>query len=100
MRILLFLICLGAACASLAQSASPSVSPAPPIAAKSFLLLDYQSRQALAAQNAGERIEPASLTKLMTAYLAFSALRQKRIQPTQTVPVSERAAKAEGSRMF
>ena len=97
MRIILFLISLGAACSSLAQSAIP---PVPPVAAKSFLLLDYHSRQTLASQNAGERIEPASLTKLMTAYLTFAALKEKKIQLTQTVPVSERAWKAEGSRMF
>src|SRR5678815_3074873 len=59
-----------------------------------------RDRQTLAGQNANERVEPASLTKLMTAYLTFAALKQKRIEPAQTVPVSERAWKAEGSRMF
>ena len=100
MRTFLFLIALGAACASLAQPVSPPATPTPPVAAKSYLLLDYHSQQALAAQNAGERVEPASLTKLMTAYLTFAALKEKRIQLAQTVPVSERAWKAEGSRMF
>ncbi|MEK7836044.1 MAG: D-alanyl-D-alanine carboxypeptidase family protein, partial [Pseudomonadota bacterium] len=65
-----------------------------------YLLLDFHSQQALASRNPGARVEPASLTKLMTAYLTFAALRQKQIQLTQTVPVSERAWKAEGSRMF
>jgi serine-type D-Ala-D-Ala carboxypeptidase (penicillin-binding protein 5/6) len=74
--------------------------PAPAIAAKSWLLLDYASGQTLTAQNADERAEPASLTKLMTAYLAFQALQQKTITPAQVVPVSERAWKAPGSRMF
>jgi serine-type D-Ala-D-Ala carboxypeptidase (penicillin-binding protein 5/6) len=100
MRTFLFLISLGAAGAALAQPVSPPVSPAPAIAARSYLLLDYRSRQALIEQNAGERVEPASLTKLMTAYLTFAALRQKQIQLIQAVPVSERAWKAEGSRMF
>jgi D-alanyl-D-alanine carboxypeptidase (penicillin-binding protein 5/6) len=100
MRTFLFLISLGAAGAALAQPVSPPVSPAPAIAAKSYLLLDYRSRQALIEQNAGERVEPASLTKLMTAYLTFAALRQKQLQLIQAVPVSERAWKAEGSRMF
>ncbi len=100
MRALLFLLFLGIAAASLAQSANPLAPPAPPVAAKSYLLLDYHSQQALASENPNERIEPASLTKLMTAYLAFSALKQKQIQPAQVVPVSERAWKAEGSRMF
>jgi len=100
MRIILFLISLGIAGASLAQPAGSSIAPAPHLAARSYLLLDYHSRQALAAHKADERVEPASLTKLMTAYLTFTALRQKQIQTTQTVPVSERAWKAEGSRMF
>jgi len=100
MRALLLLVFFGVAAASFAQSANPLVPPAPSVAAKSYLLLDYYSQQALAAKNAGERVEPASLTKLMTAYLTFSALKQNQIQPMQTVPVSERAWKAEGSRMF
>ena len=79
---------------------NPLVPPAPAIAARSFLLLDFHSQQTLAGHQAGERVEPASLTKLMTAYLTFSALKQKQIQPAQNVPVSERAWKAEGSRMF
>jgi len=100
MRALLFLVFLGCPAASLAQSTNPLVPPAPRVAARSYLLLDYHSQQALAGQNANERVEPASLTKLMTAYLTFSALKQKQIQPAQVVPVSERAWKAEGSRMF
>jgi serine-type D-Ala-D-Ala carboxypeptidase (penicillin-binding protein 5/6) len=99
MRPLLCLFSLVLAAASFAQSPSPLVPP-PAIAARSFLLLDDHSRQTLAGQNANERVEPASLTKLMTAYLTFAALKQKRIEPAQAVPVSERAWKAEGSRMF
>jgi len=97
MRALLLLLSLGIATASLAQSAGASM---PAVAAKSYLLLDFHSQQALASRNPGARVEPASLTKLMTAYLTFAALKQKQIQPTQTVAVSERAWKAEGSRMF
>ncbi len=100
MRILLLLISFSVAAVSFAQSANSVVPPAPSVAARSYLLLDYHSQQALAAKNADERVEPASLTKLMTAYLTFLALKQNQIQPTQTVPVSERAWKAEGSRMF
>jgi serine-type D-Ala-D-Ala carboxypeptidase (penicillin-binding protein 5/6) len=74
--------------------------PPPPIAAKSHLLLDYTSHQVLVAQSPHERIEPASLTKLMTAYLTFKAIRQKSLQPDQVVPVSVRAWKTMGSRMF
>ena len=100
MRNLLFLLSLGFAAASFAQSPNPLVPPPPAIAARSFLLLDFHSQQTLAGHNAAERVEPASLTKLMTAYLTFSALKQKQIQPAQIGPVSERAWKAEGSRMF
>jgi len=74
--------------------------PPPPIAAKAWLLYDLTSGQTITSANEHERIEPASLTKLMTAYLAFSALRQKTLTPEQIVPVSERARKAPGSRMF
>ncbi|MBE0620887.1 MAG: D-alanyl-D-alanine carboxypeptidase [Burkholderiales bacterium] len=74
--------------------------PPPPIAAKSWLLYDITSAQAIANANQHERVEPASLTKLMTAYLAFSALKQKTLRPDEVVPVSERAWKAPGSRMF
>ena len=81
------------------QAAAPIPAP-PPIAAKTYLLLDFKSGQLLASQNPDERVEPASLTKLMTAYLAFSALKQKTIRPDQMVPVSTRAWRTEGSRMF
>jgi len=100
MRALLLFVSFAIAAASLAQSANSSVPPAPAVAAKSYLLFDFHSRQALAGHHPDERVEPASLTKLMTAYLTFAAIKQKSIQPTQTVPVSERAWKTAGSRMF
>jgi D-alanyl-D-alanine carboxypeptidase (penicillin-binding protein 5/6) len=76
-------------------------APAPPsIAAKAWLLYDVTSAQAITSANEHERVEPASLTKLMSAYLAFGALKQKTLTPEQVVPVSERALKAAGSRMF
>jgi serine-type D-Ala-D-Ala carboxypeptidase (penicillin-binding protein 5/6) len=74
--------------------------PAPSIAASVHLLVDVTSGQTLASVNGDERRDPASLTKLMTAYLVFGALRAKAIQPSQMVNVSERAWRAEGSRMF
>jgi len=72
----------------------------PPLAAKAYVLADYNSGQVLVAQNPQQRIEPASLTKLMTAYVTFNALKQKTLRPDQIVPVSARAWKSEGSRMF
>ena len=75
--------------------------PTPPqVAARAWLLMDTQSGQIVQGLAVDERVEPASLTKLMTAYVVFAALKEKRIALTQTVPVSERAWKASGSRMF
>ncbi len=73
---------------------------APTLAAKSWLLIESGSGQVLAAQAPDERLEPASLTKLMTAYLTFAALKQGTIKIDQMVTVSERAWKTGGSRMF
>ena len=70
------------------------------VAARAWLLLDYGSGLSLAGANVDQRVEPASLTKLMTAYVSFAALKQGRIQAKQSVPVSERAWKSPGSRMF
>lgn len=70
------------------------------IAAKAYYLADFHTGQTLAGQNAHERIEPASLTKLMTAYVTFSALKQNHITLDQTAQVSERAWRMIGSRMF
>ncbi len=75
--------------------------PAPPeVAASSFLLLDVTSNQMLAQKDIDAAVEPASLTKLMSAYLVFDALRAGKITLTQTLPVSARASKMPGSRMF
>jgi D-alanyl-D-alanine carboxypeptidase (penicillin-binding protein 5/6) len=76
--------------------------PAPMIAAKSWLLLDSTSNQVLASQEPNMRIEPASLTKIMTAYLAFSAIKEKRLDANQMVNVSVRAWKVDpsSSKMF
>ena len=92
---LLFL--LSSAVVSAQQSAAPNP---PPIAARAFILTDFSSGQPLVAHNVNQRIEPASLTKLMTAYVTFAALRQKTVTLDQVVPVSARAWKSEGSRMF
>ena len=75
--------------------------PTPPtLAAKSWLLVESASGQELAGQAPDQRLEPASLTKLMTAYLSFAAIKQGTIKLDQTVPVSQKAWKTGGSRMF
>ncbi|MES2074420.1 MAG: D-alanyl-D-alanine carboxypeptidase family protein [Pseudomonadota bacterium] len=71
--------------------------PAPTIAAKSWLLLDATSGQIIASQDPNARIEPASLTKIMTAYLTFAALRDKKLDINQMVNVSTRAWKVDSS---
>ena len=77
-----------------------STIPAPTLGAKAWLSLDVNSNQIIAAHNMDERIEPASLTKLMTAYLVFKALEAGRLDLEQEVHVSEKAWRTEGSRMF
>jgi len=74
--------------------------PAPRVMGKAWILGDFTSGQVLLAEKADERIEPASLTKLMTAYLVFTAIRDKKFTLEQQVPVSARAWRAAGSRMF
>jgi len=85
-----------------APAAPPGpVAPAPPaIAAAAWILIDTLSGQTIAASAADEHRDPASLTKLMTAYVVFGALRAKSITPSQPVTVSQKAWRAEGSRMF
>lgn len=95
---------LAAAAPSLgAPVAAPSFAQAvtaPPIAARAYILVDTLSGKTLAADSENDRFEPASLTKLMTAYLVFAALRDRRIEAQQAVQVSQAAYHAEGSRMF
>lgn len=74
--------------------------PAPNLTARAWLTLDVNSGQVIASQNPDEKIEPASLTKIMSAYLVFEALEDKRLSLEQTVNISEKAWKTEGSRMF
>lgn len=87
-------------CLLVALTARADAPPPPPIAAKAWLLYDFNAAQVITSQTPDERVEPASLTKLMTAYLVFDALKKGAIKLDQTVPVSERAWKAGGSRMF
>jgi D-alanyl-D-alanine carboxypeptidase (penicillin-binding protein 5/6) len=92
--------CLALAWAALALCAwAQSITP-PPIAARAFILIDTLSGQTLAAAAENDRFEPASLTKMMTAYVVFGALRDHRVDAAQMVHPSARAMKAEGARMF
>ncbi len=95
LKIFLFAI-LGA----LSTSAAALIPNPPNIAADSYVLVDFKSNQILASKNPDKRIEPASLTKMMTTYLIDTELSAGRIKPTDLVRVSENAWHAEGSRMF
>ena len=97
LRVLLLLVSMFGLTAVQAQSLMPQP---PEIAARAYLLLDLTANQVLAELDADKPIEPASLTKLMSAYVVFDALKAKKISLQQTLPVSERAWKMPGSRMF
>ncbi len=90
----------GVAAASFCIAAAAQVPATPEVAARSFLLLDVTSNQLLAQKDIDAPVEPASLTKLMSAYLVFDALKAKKISLQQAMPVSSRAWKMPGSRMF
>ena len=77
-----------------------SVPQPPSVIGKAWLVIDVTSQQVLAAERADERFEPASLTKLMTAYLVFAALKENKLTPERAVLVSEKAGRAAGSRMY
>ncbi|MBL8504795.1 MAG: D-alanyl-D-alanine carboxypeptidase [Methylobacillus glycogenes] len=83
---------------SLAQAVDIPQPPA--LAVKSYQLYDFNSDRVIAQQDGGSRVEPASLTKIMTAYLAFKAVKNGHLSLTQTLPVSVKAWKVEGSKMF
>ncbi|WP_283148145.1 D-alanyl-D-alanine carboxypeptidase family protein [Silvimonas soli] len=83
--------------AATAQAFTP---PVPEIAAKAYYLTDFQSGTQLAARDPDMRVEPASLTKLMTAYVVFKAVKEGKIKLDQQLTVSQRGWKTEGSRMF
>lgn len=85
---------------ALAGPAAAQMPQPPEVAARAYLLLDVTTGQVLAAKDPDQPVEPASLTKLMTAYLVFDALKAGKISLTQTFGVSERAWKMPGSRMF
>lgn len=81
--------------------AAPSLIPAPPrVNAKAYLLIDHHSGHVLASHNADKQIEPASLTKLMTAYVTLYEIERGGISLADNVKISEKAWRMKGSRMF
>src|SRR4051794_25154906 len=99
MKKLLTLLTLAAA----SLGAFSQALPAPEVAARNYLLIDMNAQQVLAEREADATADPASLTKLMTAYLVFQALRDHKLTLDQKLPVSTRAwseRKGGGSLMF
>jgi len=91
----------GAATPTAGPASAPAPLPPPPeLKARSFILVDGSSGRVLAGLDPDSRQEPASLTKLMTAYGVFHALKEGRIKLTDMVTISEHAWQQEGSRMF
>lgn len=86
--------------ATAAQSQDVPIPAAPQLAAKSYYLMDFSSGKVLAEQDPDDRVEPASLTKLMTAYVVFKRLENGSIRIDDRVRVSEKAWRTQGSRMF
>jgi serine-type D-Ala-D-Ala carboxypeptidase (penicillin-binding protein 5/6) len=82
-----------------ARAAAPIPNP-PDVTARAYILTDYQSGRVLAQEHPDDHMEPASLTKLMTSYVVFTALKENRLKLTDQVTISEHAWRAEGSRTF
>jgi len=95
-----FKVLLASTVLAAALSVSAQAPQAPDVAARSYLLLDVTANQVLAAKDVESPVDPASLTKLMSAYLVFDALKAGKLDLQQRLSVSERAWKMPGSRMF
>ncbi|MDB6043285.1 MAG: hypothetical protein JWM63_1836 [Gammaproteobacteria bacterium] len=93
------LLALSTLLAGPARAAAPIPKP-PDVAARAYILSDHFSGRILAQDHADDRMEPASLTKLMASYVIFTALKEGRLKLTDLVTISEHAWRAEGSRTF
>jgi len=83
-----------------APSAAPIIPTAPQVGARAYIVVDYRTDKILAAKDAVARMEPASLTKLMTAYIVFQELAAGKLKLNDQLMVSEHAWRSEGSRSF
>ena len=92
--------CFAQTPAAPAPAASMAIPTAPQVDARAYILVDYRTDKILASKDAVARMEPASLTKLMTAYIVFQELAAGKLKLDQQVTVSEHAWRSEGSRTF
>lgn len=99
LRIISISLCV-LACASVSAVSFPGVPASPKLDASSYILVDYQTGTVLAEFNPAEQVEPASITKIMTSYVAADALASGAISLNDVTTVSEKAWRMEGSRMF
>ncbi|HMD73946.1 MAG TPA: D-alanyl-D-alanine carboxypeptidase family protein [Steroidobacteraceae bacterium] len=97
---LLFVCLILAATMAAPCPAAPTIPTAPQVDARSYILVEFRTDKILAAKDAVARLEPASLTKLMTAYIVFEQLSDGKLKLDDAVTVSERAWRSEGSRSF
>jgi D-alanyl-D-alanine carboxypeptidase (penicillin-binding protein 5/6) len=96
----LIALCLSTLTITPAALAAAPVPNPPAVDTKGYVLMDFATGQVLAGTNAEQRLEPASLTKLMTTYVVFDALRSSRLKMDEQILISEHAWRAEGSRTF
>lgn len=99
-RKMLRFLCLALALLAAAPARADRIPAPPPIAATSWVLLDHQSGQLLGAHEPDRRVEPASITKIMTSYIAFDELKAGHVKATDEVLISEKAWRTQGSRTF
>ena len=100
MRISLYLSLFSSLFLSSTAVLATQIAPPPALAVKSYVLQDFNSGTIIASHEKDARVEPASLTKIMTAYVVFNAIQQGHLKLDQTLPVSEKAWKMQGSKMF
>ncbi|SMF45713.1 D-alanyl-D-alanine carboxypeptidase family protein [Pseudogulbenkiania subflava] len=94
------LVAAAVALPSVSFANAPFVPPVPEIAGKAYYLVDFYSGQVVASNDPDKRIAPASLTKLMTGYLTYKAIKEKRLTLDQKLTVSQKGWTTGGSRMF
>src|SRR5580704_17675746 len=104
-RLACILLTAFAAFPCFAETPAPAAAPvtiptAPQVDARSYIVVDHRTDKILAAKDAVARVEPASLTKLMTAYIVFQELAAGKLKLDEQVTVSEHAWRSEGSRSF
>jgi serine-type D-Ala-D-Ala carboxypeptidase (penicillin-binding protein 5/6) len=100
-RSLVALVSLTTIAAARCFAQTPTTIPtAPNVEARAYIVVDYRTDKILAAKDAVARVEPASLTKLMTAYIVFQELAAGKLKLDEQVTVSEHAWRSEGSRSF